>query len=139
MKIQRRKPSIIASSFIKYKDKFLLAYSPIFKVWRVPGGRVEFGEKLKETLSREIKEELKINITEPIFLGYGEDNQYNYNLKHDTSRLVMYFLVNTKKPISLDKNEFSKYKWLTWSELKKHKNKEDSLRDFFSKNPNINL
>jgi 8-oxo-dGTP diphosphatase len=46
------------------ENKFLAMYFMVDgkKVWDLPGGRMEFGETAEETLTREIKEELGVQI-----------------------------------------------------------------------------
>lgn len=41
--------------------------------WEAPGGRVEFGETAKQTIIREIKEELDIDIRVNFLLGFVDD------------------------------------------------------------------
>ena len=49
---------VICSAFIQRPDnKILIIYCPGFKTWRVPGGRTEHGEKIEDTVVREIHEE----------------------------------------------------------------------------------
>lgn len=62
MTTNNKKPTVVASAFIKKNDKYLLTFSPKFGFWRVPGGRPDFGEKVKDALRREIKEELGAEI-----------------------------------------------------------------------------
>jgi ADP-ribose pyrophosphatase YjhB (NUDIX family) len=52
-----------------------------------PGGHLEFGEKIKEALAREIKEELNIKMTKASFIGVvdnvfkvGRDMHHEINL-----------------------------------------------------------
>ncbi|MQL54477.1 NUDIX hydrolase [Acidianus ambivalens] len=40
--------------------------------WAIPGGKVEFGETLKEALKREMKEELNVNVEPKELLGVIE-------------------------------------------------------------------
>lgn len=56
-------------ALILNENKFLAMYKIVDgnKWWDLPGGRMEFGEKAEETLAREIKEELDVEI-EPIKL-----------------------------------------------------------------------
>lgn len=56
----------VAAAVIKQKDKVLICQRPENKncalLWEFPGGKQEQGETLPQTLMRECKEELDINI-----------------------------------------------------------------------------
>ena len=41
--------------------------------WRLPGGTIEFGERGSETVVREIREELGVELVEPAYLGTVEN------------------------------------------------------------------
>lgn len=41
--------------------------------WRLPGGTIEFGERGNETVVREIREELGVEVIEPGYLGTVEN------------------------------------------------------------------
>ncbi|MGH2491661.1 MAG: NUDIX hydrolase [Candidatus Limnocylindria bacterium] len=45
--------------------------------WRPPGGTIEFGERGSDTVVREIREELGVEVIEPIYLGTVE-NLFTY-------------------------------------------------------------
>lgn len=63
--------------------------------WVVPGGRVEFGESADQTLIREFKEELNIDIEINSFLFYNESLPPDYPVH----TLNLFFLV---KPLATD-------------------------------------
>jgi 8-oxo-dGTP diphosphatase len=130
---------VVCSAFIEKDGKFLLLFCPRFKVWRVPGGRAEFKETLVETLTREMREETGIGIKNPRFLGYGQDHQYHFLKKKETSRLMMFFHVRTDVEPKVDPDEAEEFKWVTLEEIRGIENKEGALTDFFNKNPNLKL
>lgn len=132
-------PTVICSAFLDKAGKFLLFFCPRFKVWRVPGGRAEFNEKLEETLVREMKEEIGIEINNPQFVGWGQDHQYHVKDNKETSRLIMFFYVKIEDEPIIDENEAEKYKYVSWEELKRQSNKEGALTDFFKRNPELKL
>lgn len=138
-KAELRGHQVICSAFIKKEGRFLVVMRPGFKVWRVPGGRAEHGEKLEETLIREMREETGITFKNPKFVGWGQDQQFLVKKQKETSRLVMFFYVETDKEPNLDLDEAEEFKWVTIEELKKIKNKEGALTDFFLRNPKIKL
>jgi len=140
MKIaELRGHQVVCSAFIKKDNKFLIVMCPGFKVWRIPGGRAEHGEKLEETLIREMREETGIEFKNPKFIGYGQDQQFLVRGQKETSRLIMFFYVETSKEPKLDFNEAEDFKWVTFDELKLIKNKEGALTDFFNRNFNLML
>ena len=64
--IQQMKPIDVVAAIIKSEDYYLLAKRNKDKYmglkWEFPGGKVEQNETFKEALSREILEELNVNI-----------------------------------------------------------------------------
>ena len=139
IKAELRGHQVICSAFIKKEGKFLIVMCPRFKVWRVPGGRAEHGEKLEETLIREMREETGIKFENPKFIGWGQDQQFHVKKQKETSRLIMFFYLETDKELRLDPDEAEEHRWVTIEELKRINNKEGSLDDFFIKNSNIKL
>jgi 8-oxo-dGTP diphosphatase len=60
---------VVAVALIDQDDRILLAQRPEGKqlagLWEFPGGKVEPGERPEETLIRELREELGIEVKEP--------------------------------------------------------------------------
>jgi ADP-ribose pyrophosphatase YjhB (NUDIX family) len=136
---EAKRPTVVCSAFVEKDGKFLLVFCPRFKVWRVPGGRTEWNETLKQTLTREMREELGVEFKNPKFLGYGQDHQYHFINEKETSRLLMFFHVKTDKKLRIDPSEAEDFKWLTFGQLKKQPDKEGALSDFLRRNPNLKL
>ena len=59
-------PQIISSvkTLLKHDGKFLIIREALHKgdVWDLPGGKIEYGESPQETLHREVKEELDLDV-----------------------------------------------------------------------------
>ncbi len=132
-------PQVVCSAFIGKDGRFLIFLCPRFKVWRVPGGRAEFDETLEETLAREMMEEAGIEVSDPKFLGYGQDHQYHVRDQRETSRLLMFFHVKADTEPKIDPDEAEQSKWVTLDEIKRLDEKEGALTDFFKRNPGIEL
>lgn len=111
---------------------------PRFKVWRVPWWRTEHWEKLEDTLLREMKEETGLSLENPMFIGFGQDTQFHILWQRNTSRLIMYYLVNAPDTrIVLDPDECEEHKWVTIEEIINIENKEWALTDLFTRNPTL--
>ncbi len=130
---------VICSAFIEKEGKFAVIFCPKFKVWRVPGGRPERGEKVEDTLLRELKEETGITFDNPTFVGFGQDEQFHVRAQRKTSRLILFFHVKTKEEILFDPSEAEDSKWVTFEELKNIQNKEGALTDLFERNPYLSF
>ncbi len=128
---------VICSAFIEKDGKFLIVMCPRFRVWRVPGGRAEHGERLEETLIREMQEETGITFENPEFVGFGQDQQFHVAAQRETSRLIMFFHVMTDREPELDPDEAEDFRWVTLDELRKIENKEGALTDLFERNPDL--
>lgn len=127
-------PQVVCSLFLEKNNKFLIVLDPRFKVWRIPGGRAEKKESLIETLQREMKEELNLEIKDPKFLGYAQDNQYHFKDQENKSRLLMFFHAKTELEPKIDPDEAYDHKWVTIEELKNLENKEQALTKFLESN-----
>ncbi len=69
-------PILVTAAIIQDNGKYLITQRPAnsshgAKRWEFPGGKVDFGEDLKECLKREIYEELGIKISVGDFFGYS--------------------------------------------------------------------
>jgi 8-oxo-dGTP pyrophosphatase MutT (NUDIX family) len=86
--------------FSKDKKRVLVHRPPIDRFWSFPGGRADFGERLEDTLVREFKEELGVDI------GVGPLVRTIENFFVLRGRKVheigFYFLVRQKKGPSLE-------------------------------------
>lgn len=76
----------VVAAVIKKEDKYFCAQrsnnGELAKKWEFPGGKVETGETLEESLKRELREELKIdvNITKFITTVNHEYNTFSLTL-----------------------------------------------------------
>jgi ADP-ribose pyrophosphatase YjhB (NUDIX family) len=66
---------VAASGIVVYEGKLLLVQrgrAPAKGKWAVPGGRVEFGETLRDAVAREVKEETGVTVAVGNFAGWVE-------------------------------------------------------------------
>ena len=84
-----------------------------------------------------MKEEVGIDIEKPVFLGWGQDNDFNHRSGRSAPRLLMFFHVKTSQKINVDPDEAEKHKWVSFDEMKGVENKEGGLTDFLKRNPRL--
>ena len=90
-------------------------------LWLAPGGHMDKGELLLETLNREIKEELGIvnffaTLPEPFFISI---TPINNPVQPCTEHLDIWFLLNTDgSNFNVDQQEFHATKWMNLDSAK---------------------
>lgn len=127
------KPTPVAAAFIKVDNKFILLKEDKMDFWRVPGGRLEYGEKIEDTLKREMKEELGIEIKINKFLGFGQD-VIMIDKKREVSRIILYFEceIVAGEPKAMEEG-IKEIKLKTLDEIKNTEPLEPAMKDFFQR------
>lgn len=115
MQSQKKKVEVVAA-IIKHDGKILCVqrgenkFDYISKKYEFPGGKIELGETKQQTIIREIKEELLMDIsTETEFLTV----EHEYPDFH----LTMHSFICSCEDSEVHLTEHIDYKWLTISEL----------------------
>ena len=114
--IEAKYQDVVACILVK-KNKILICTRPYPKIfhgyYEFPGGKVSSGEFFIESLYRELKEELdiEIDLQKLIFLT-------NYSIK--TRKINLYFFYCTSWKGKISAKEGQKFKWVKLSDLKKH-------------------
>ena len=111
-----KKISVVAAIII-HNNKILCVQrgenklSYISKKFEFPGGKIEAGETLEETIIRELKEELEMNIN-------PEEQFLTVEHQYPDFTLTMHSFICSCQDPSLKLTEHIDYKWLSASELK---------------------
>ncbi len=125
---EKKYPKVIVGAFILNNNNELLLLKG--KKWHnkyvCVGGKVEYGEKLKKALEREIKEETGLKIKDLKFLGVSEATDLGKSYQNKDKHLIFIdYLGKTDEVLNLKLNdEHSDYKWLKvedWLKKKKEK------------------
>lgn len=114
----RKEIILVTAAIIKKNGKYLITQRPpgghLALKWEFPGGRVEFGEDPKESLKREIKEELGINID---VLSLFDYSSFVYdNEKH----IILLAFSCWMFPGRIRKIGINDYKWVTLKKIAKY-------------------
>ncbi len=116
-------PQIISSvkALLKHNNKFLILKEDLHKgpVWDLPGGKIEYGESPHEALTREVKEELDIDIKIIKSVGVW----YFFSQTHKHQVICHTFLCEVVGELKIDTTKnpadehFSQLKWMTVEEI----------------------
>jgi len=88
MKSEKQNIEVIVRGFILVANKVLLCKNKEKDYYFFPGGHINFGESAKETLLREMREELNFSVDKWIFIGAVENVFIEDNEKHHEINLV---------------------------------------------------
>lgn len=98
---------------LHYKKEVLLirnSYGPVG--WTFPGGGIKPRESLKKAVVREVKEEVGIEIHEPVYIGhYFTTDEYKKDLVHCFLSAV------TSKDFTIDNSEVVEARWFPLTAL----------------------
>ena len=105
---------IICDSKILCFQKGIAKYPYLSNKWEFPGGKVEKGEDPKDTIIRELSEELKMDISDQKII-YLCDTEHDYPDFHVLMHSFMIFVDD----IQFTMTEHTSFKWLKVEELGK--------------------
>ncbi|MGV8169595.1 MAG: NUDIX hydrolase [Candidatus Nanoarchaeia archaeon] len=116
--MEEQKPRITAAILVEHEGKFLLGKrnkENAKDFWIIPGGGVEFGEKIEDAAVREIKEETNLDVEITRFIGFNEV----INVPGKYHSVIFFFLA---KPVHTEisaSEDISKAEFFTLEEIKK--------------------
>jgi len=124
-------------ALIVHEGKLILVkrgVEPAKGKWSIPGGAVELGERIRDALIREVKEECGLNVEialetpmdaiDNITAGKDGHLQYHY--------VLLQFLVQLKGGTLKPASDAADAKWVPLDEVEKY-NLTKSFRSFFKK------
>jgi len=126
-----KNPHIVVGAFIRRSDgRIVLFRSPKWPdLWVPPGGHVEYGEKLENTVKREVFEEAGLSISDISFIRCGEmiPGQGPKTMPH---LIYFHYLCSLKdSKITLDNNELTNFKWFLPDEILKSSQSDKRVKD----------
>lgn len=85
-------------------------------VWGPPGGHLEFGESFEACACREVREEVGLDISSPVFLAVTNDFFKEEN-KHYVSIFMKCFFPEGQMIQNLEPHKATEWKWCDWDNL----------------------
>lgn len=101
--------------------------------WSIPGGHVELGEKLKEAVIRETKEETCLDVDNPILLDVVENVDLDEQRKIKYHYVIVDYLVHVKGGNIEAASDAAELRWVPFGEVEAY-NLTASFRLFFRDN-----
>ena len=125
----------VAIKGILHKDNKVLLLKTTTNKWELPGGRMDFGEDVEQTLCREIKEEIGF---ENIEIGELVNFWSFTNVRKETNHhfIIFDFEIFTNEGKIKLSDEHIEYKWAGIDDFEKMDMKEghkESLRKYFKR------
>lgn len=123
MKKENLLPEVVVGVFIQNKkgEIALFKSSEWKNIWTQPGGHVEYGEKLKDAVKREVKEEVGAEVDHIKLIRFGEliNDPKFYRKAH---LIFFHFLCCLKSAgFKIDNQEIINYRWFSIDEILKSK------------------
>jgi len=101
--------------------------------WSVPGGLVELGENIEETVLREVKEETNLEVENPQHVDVVTHISLDKNGKIKYHFVIIDYLVKLKRGTLKAASDAEKLQWVPFDKVEKY-NLTKSFRAFFEKN-----
>jgi len=103
-----------AAGAIIRENKILLVRHGMLKKWQIPGGLQEIGESIQQTVQREIKEELGLDLMADSLIGVYSQPKWTIEFPDESKlqQLIFFFLMEGEvSPISIQTDEITAYQF----------------------------
>lgn len=105
---------------IVHKGKILLVRHNLLKKWQIPGGLQEIGESVQQTVQREIKEELGLDLVSGSLIGVYSHPKWTIEFPDESKvqQLTFFFSMEGKiSPMSIQVSEIAAYRFFAPDEI----------------------
>ena len=103
---------------IDSKTNILICREDANSPWQLPGGKPEANESIKETVDRELLEEVDVTVQTIVDLGYNEITNLQTNEKYYQLRFIAYLDKELEQTPDPDKNFIWERKWIPLEQVK---------------------
>lgn len=136
-KAEKEEFHVRACGIIKQKNKFLIMRVNETPYYHIPGGHVEIGETSKETVIRELKEEIGVDVQDANLFAIQE----NFWVKNSKQchGIEFYYIIKLQQELEMEDSQITEndkgeeklldFKWVTAEELKDIDLRPESIKD----------
>lgn len=126
-----------AVAIIICDDKILFQKRKQDEFWALPGGKIRVGEMSKETITRELKEELGLvsfNVSDvatvsEYFFEFDKDKYHQFIFGHKVSVLNNEWILKKEEFAGIEEQENLEFRWFELNELETAPIKPDFLKE----------
>lgn len=129
-------PIIGIGAVIICKDRILLEKrknEPGRGKWSIPGGLVELGERIEETVIREVKEETGLDVEKPELIDVVDNIRFDADGKVKYHFIIVDYFVKLKGGTLKAADDAEDLKWVAFNEVEKY-DLTNTFRGFFERN-----
>ena len=109
-----------AAGAIIHEGKILLVRHNAFKKWQIPGGLQEIGESIHQTVQREIKEELGLDLVAGSLIAVYSQPKWTIEFPDQSKlqQLIFFFLMEGEiSPINIQTSEIAASRFFAPDEI----------------------
>jgi mutator protein MutT len=101
--------------------------------WSIPGGLVELGENIEQTVIREVKEETGLEVEKPELIDVVDNVELDKDDKVRYHFVIVDYFVKLKGGKLAAASDAEELRWVTFNDVEKY-NLTLIFRDFFQRN-----
>jgi ADP-ribose pyrophosphatase YjhB (NUDIX family) len=101
--------------------------------WSIPGGLVELGESVEETVIREVVEETSLEVEEPMLIDVVDDVTRDENDEIKYHFVIIDYFVRLKGGMPKASSDAAELKWVQLSGVENY-DLTKTFREFFNRN-----
>lgn len=109
-----------AAGAIVHEGKILLVRHNLLKKWQIPGGLQEIGESIQQTVQREIKEELGLDLVTDSLISVYSQPKWMIKFPNESKLQQLLFFFSMKgeiSPVKIQTNEIADYHFFAPEEV----------------------
>jgi 8-oxo-dGTP diphosphatase len=129
-------PLVGIGAVIVHNDKILLEKrrnDPGKGKWSIPGGLVELGESLEQTVVREVKEETGLDVEKPKHIDIVDNVDLDESGRIRYHFVIIDYLVNLKGGLLKAASDAEELRWVPFDEVEKF-DLTKTFKAFFQRN-----